>query len=364
MIEYSLQAFRACAAVNEIVIICPLQQVERARQLVAGGPADKTEKVVAGGETRQQSVRNGLREVRADTDIVVVHDAARPFVSVDLIDRCLQAAQEHGAAIAAVPCSDTVKYCRDAKTIAGTVPREGLFLAQTPQAFRCSVLLSALERAEQEGLDASDEAGPVERTGRPVFLVPGSADNIKVTTPADLALAEAIALGRAGPVSTGFGYDVHPFAAGRPLILAGVEFASEMGLAGYSDADVVCHAVCDAVLGCACAGDIGTHFPDTDPAWRGARSLDLLAAAAKMVCARGFSIVHADATLVAEVPRVVPQAQAMRANLAAALGIGPENVSIKATTSEGLGFVGRKEGIACFAVCTAYRVAQAGARDP
>jgi len=364
MIEYSLQAFRACAEVNEIVLICPPQEVERARRLVAGGPADKTEKVVTGGDTRQQSVRNGLGEVRADTDIVVVHDAARPFASVGLIERCLQAAREHGAAIAALTCSDTVKYSQDARTIARTIAREGLFLAQTPQAFRYSVLMSAIERAGQEGLEATDEAGLVERTGRPVFLVPGSPENIKVTTPADLALAEAIALGRAGPASTGFGYDVHPFAAGRPLILGGVEFAGEVGLAGHSDADVVCHAVCDAALGCACAGDIGTHFPDSDPAWRGARSLDLLAAAAGIVRGLGFNIVHADATLVAEAPRIMPRAEAMRANIAGALGVAAENVSIKATTSEGLGFVGRREGIACFAVCTAYSVPQRGAREP
>jgi 2-C-methyl-D-erythritol 4-phosphate cytidylyltransferase/2-C-methyl-D-erythritol 2,4-cyclodiphosphate synthase len=357
MIEYSLQAFRACAQVDEIVIVCPAQQVERARLLIAGGPGDKTEKVVLGGDTRQQSVRNGLSEVHADTDTVIVHDAARPFVSAGLIQQCLDAAQLHGAAIVALPCPDTVKQSDDARTVSRTIPRERLFLAQTPQAFRYSLLVSAFERAEKDGFTATDEAALVEHLGRNVFLVPGSADNIKITTPEDLALAESIALGRVGGATrTGFGYDVHALGEGRRLILGGVEFAGEAGLLGHSDADVVCHAICDAVLGCACAGDIGAHFPDTDPAWRGARSLDLLAAAARIAGERGFRMLHADATIVAEAPRIAPKIEAMRANIAQALGIAPENVSIKATTSEGLGFVGRKEGIACYAVCTACRL--------
>lgn len=352
MVEYVLDAFRRCARVDEIVLILPPDEVEQGRGLISHGPGDKTEKAVAGGDTRQASVRNGLAELSPEAELVVVHDAARPFVTPALINSCIEAAQRHGAAIAALPASDTVKWSEDGCSETRTVPREHLYLAQTPQAFRRSLLELAFQRAEAEGLTATDEASLVERMGRPVFLVAGSAENVKITTPEDLALAEAIARARAGPARSGFGYDVHRFAAGRRLVLGGVEFEAEAGLAGHSDADVLTHAVCDAVLGAIAAGDIGTHFPDTDPAWKDARSLDLLARVARMVGERGFCVVNVDATVVAERPKISPAVRQMRANLARALSVREEAVSVKATTSEGLGFVGREEGIACYAVCT------------
>ncbi len=352
MVEYALQAFRRSARVDEIILILSPEDVERGRRLISTGPADKTEKVVAGGDNRQASVRRGLSEVSPEAELVVVHDAARPFVRPRLIDSCVEAAAQHGAAIIALPSSDTVKWSEDGSRTDRTVPRERLHLAQTPQAFRRSLLESAFERAEADGFESTDEASLVERLGRRVFLVAGTPDNIKVTTPEDLAMAEALARGRAGQVRSGVGYDVHAFAEGRRLVLGGVCFEGETGLAGHSDADVLAHAICDAVLGAIAAGDIGMRFPDADPAWRDACSLDLLGRVVEMARARGFGVVNVDATIVAQRPKISPVVPKMRGNLARALSVSEEAVSVKATTSEGLGFVGREEGIACYAICT------------
>jgi len=358
MVEYALEAFRRSDRVDEIILILPPEHVERGRGLIAAGPPEKTEKVAAGGRNRQDSVRRGLGEVSPEAELVVVHDAARPFVTPHLIDSCIQAAEEHGAAIAALPASDTVKWSDDGRTESRTVPRDRLYLAQTPQAFRRSMLESAFERAEAEGFEGTDEASLVERMGRPVFLVAGSPENVKVTTPEDLALAEAFARGRAGPLRTGLGYDVHPFAEGRRLVLGGVVFEGETGLAGHSDADVLTHAICDAILGAVAGGDIGVHFPNTDPTWRDACSLDLLGKAAEIARERGYAVVNVDATVVAERPKISPAAAKMCGNLARAMSVSEEAVSVKATTSEGLGFVGRGEGIACYAICTVQRYYQ------
>jgi len=240
--------------------------------------------------------------------------------------------------------------------VAETLRRETIYLAQTPQAFRRDVLSLALEAGER-GLEATDEAALAERAGQPVQIVEGESSNIKITTPDDLIVAEAIAAARdepgPKPVRTGragTGYDLHRLVAGRPLVLGGVTIPSPRGAEGHSDADVVCHAVTDAILGAACLGDIGRHFPDTDPRWKDASSLDLLARAVAMVAEHGFEIGNVDVTVILEAPKVQPHVERMRAAVAAALGVDLARVSIKGKTNEGLDAIGRGEAIAAHAV--------------
>jgi 2-C-methyl-D-erythritol 4-phosphate cytidylyltransferase/2-C-methyl-D-erythritol 2,4-cyclodiphosphate synthase len=283
---------------------------------------------------------------------VLVHDAARPFVSPQLIGRVLAGASEYGAALAALPARDTVKLARsdDASLVKATLPRESIFLAQTPQAFRREVLRDALALDEA----ATDEAALAERAGHPVRLVEGEASNIKITVADDLKVAEAIVGSRTGSdsqnVRVGMGYDLHRLVAERPLILGGVTIPSERGLVGHSDADAVCHAVTDAVLGAAAAGDIGGHFPDTDPAWAGASSLDLLRRAVAIVAQCGWAVTNVDVVVIAERPRLKPFVEAMKSNLASALDITADRISIKGKTNEGVGELGRGEAIAVHAV--------------
>jgi 2-C-methyl-D-erythritol 4-phosphate cytidylyltransferase/2-C-methyl-D-erythritol 2,4-cyclodiphosphate synthase len=352
LVAYCLDAFRA-SNVEEIVLAAPPDAVEAFRGLIADGPSDKTEKVVAGGATRQDSVWAGLRELSAGMDCVLIHDAARPFLRPELIESCAQAARTHGAAVAAVPVTDTLKRASD-ELVSGGVHRRNLWAAQTPQAFRVEVIIEAYRRARKEGVAATDDASLVEAIGYPVRLVMGSPRNMKITYPEDLALAEILMRAEAGAtlVRCGIGFDFHRLVEGRRLILGGVEFPGPRGLHGHSDADVLAHAVCDALLGAACLGDIGRHFPDSDPQWEGADSIELLRLAAGMVAAAGFRAVNVDAVVVAEEPRIANHVAPMRQRLADALGIPPDRVSIKGKTAEGTGTIGAREGIASQAVCT------------
>ncbi len=349
ILERSIALFTGHASVNEVIVALP-------PELVDAPPVDISRSVrvrfVAGGPRRQDSVGAAFRAVSADADVVVVHDAARPFASADLIARTIAAAAETGAAVAAVRASDTVKRAGPGPFVVETLARETIYLAQTPQAFRRDVLRDALAVAD----DATDEAALAERAGHRVQIVTGEATNIKVTTPEDLAIAETIARAREGgakPARTGragIGYDLHRLVEGRPLRLGGVTIPFDRGLAGHSDADVVCHAVTDAILGAAGAGDIGQHFPDTDPAWQGASSLDLLRRAVQIVAERGFAVGNVDATIIVERPKLRPFVDAMRANVAAAVGLEVDRVSLKAKTNEGLGELGRGEAIAVHAI--------------
>jgi 2-C-methyl-D-erythritol 4-phosphate cytidylyltransferase/2-C-methyl-D-erythritol 2,4-cyclodiphosphate synthase len=306
-------------------------------------------------------VLNAFQAVSDRTDIVVVHDAARPFASADLVSRTIEAAARSGAALAALRATDTVKRgtapSEDGmRLVAETIPREEVFLAQTPQAFRRRVLEEALALAESGG-DATDEASLVERNGVPVRLVEGDPANVKITTPEDLALADALAgertvAGGATVTRVGAGYDLHRLVEGRPLTLGGVTIPFERGLLGYSDADAVCHAVTDAVLGAAAAGDIGGHFPDSDPAWKGASSIELLRRAAAVVAGRGYEIVNVDVVVIAERPRLGGYVEAMRKRIADALGTRVDAVSVKGKTNEGVGELGRGEAIAAHAVAS------------
>jgi len=306
--------------------------------------------VVEGGERRQDSVARAFAAVAPSSQVIVIHDAARPLVSPSLIERTVAAAVEHGAAIAALQARDTVKRGDASRTIRGTLPRDEIFLAQTPQAFRVGVLRDALALAST-ATDATDEAMLAERAGHHVHLVEGEARNLKITTPDDLDMAERLLARKGGAaIRIGNGYDLHRLVAGRPLILGGVTIPFDKGLDGHSDADVVCHAVTDAILGAASAGDIGRHFPDTDPAWKGADSVDLLKRAVAIVKAAGFAVANVDVIVIAQRPKLAPHVDTMRASLACALGIDIDQVSVKGKTNEGVDSVGAGESIAAHAV--------------
>ena len=307
---------------------------------------------VAGGTTRQESVLRGLEALAATgAETVLIHDGARPLVDAGTIARTLAAVAPGRGAIAAVPLSDTLKIGRDGAARAGP-DRTGLWRAQTPQAFRFADILPA-HRA-RAGAEFTDDAAVAEAAGLEVALVPGAEDNIKITAPGDFARAERILLGRLGETRVGSGFDVHAFAteAGRPLMLCGVAVPHGRGLAGHSDADVGLHALTDALLGAVAAGDIGQHFPPSDPQWRGMASEHFLRHAASLVGGRGGVIAHVDVTLVCEAPKIAPYRAAMQARIADILGVAADRVSVKATTTEKLGFTGRGEGIAAQAVAT------------
>ena len=307
--------------------------------------------VVEGGARRQDSVARAFARIPAAAEIVVIHDAARPLVTADLIERTVAAAAADGAAVAAVRATDTVKRGDADGRVVETLPREQVYLAQTPQAFRVGVLRDALALTG----DATDESALAERAGHRVRLVDGEPSNVKITTPGDLSAAERVMAAGAPPIRIGQGYDLHRLVPGRPLVLGGVTIAFDLGLAGHSDADIVCHAVTDAVLGAAGLGDIGRHFPDTDARWKGADSVALLAAACALVRDAGYSVVNVDVTVIAERPKLSPHADAMRANLAGALGCAASQVSVKAKTNEGVESMGVGASMAAHAVALIAR---------
>jgi 2-C-methyl-D-erythritol 4-phosphate cytidylyltransferase/2-C-methyl-D-erythritol 2,4-cyclodiphosphate synthase len=305
--------------------------------------------VVPGGATRQDSVRAGLEALAPHApEVVLVHDAARPFVPPGTVAALLAALEQVPGAIPAVPVADTLKRGDDTQRITETVSRAGLYRAQTPQAFRFPLLLE-LHRAAPAG--ATDDAAILEAAGHQVALVAGSEDNIKLTYREDMVRLQRVLLGALIP-RTGSGYDVHAFADGRKLILCGIEVAHDRGLAGHSDADVGIHALCDAIYGALAEGDIGRHFPPSEAGWKDADSARFLRHAGGRIAARGGVLANADVTLICERPKITPHAPRMIARLAEILDVDPGRISVKATTTERLGFTGRMEGIAAQAVAT------------
>lgn len=288
-----------------------------------------------------------------DTQLVAIHDGARPLVSPDIIERTLEEAWKSGAAAAGIRVKDTVKVVGDGGMIEGTVDRTRLWQVQTPQTFRYPLILEAHREAEARGWECTDDASLIERTGGKVAMVPGSPRNLKITEPEDMALAEKI-LGGTGH-RTGTGYDAHRLTEGRKLILGGVDIPYEKGLLGHSDADVLTHAVMDALLGAAGLGDIGQWFPDNDPAYEGISSLALLGRVGEAVAQAGYAIANIDGTVIAQAPRLAAHIPRMRAHIAEVLGIEESQVNVKATTTEGMGFTGRGEGIAAQAAAALYR---------
>jgi 2-C-methyl-D-erythritol 4-phosphate cytidylyltransferase/2-C-methyl-D-erythritol 2,4-cyclodiphosphate synthase len=322
----------------------------RLAELLAGLPARAP---VAGGATRQASVLNGLEALAADPpDIVLVHDAARPVVPAGTVPALLAALAEVPGAIPALPVADTLKRGEDGR-IAATVPRAGLFRAQTPQAFRFADLLAAhrANHRSPRAEEATDDAQLLERAGLSVALVPGHESNVKITWPEDLTRVEATMLARMIP-RTGTGFDVHRLVEGRPMVLCGVTIPGPIGLDGHSDADVGIHALCDAIYGAMAEGDIGRWFPPSEAQWKDADSARFLRHAAERIAARGGMLANADVTLICERPKIAPHAEAMRERLAGLLGVPLDRVSVKATTTERLGFPGRGEGIAAQAAAT------------
>ncbi len=355
---HTLRAFESCDAVDEVTVAVAPDEVGMARALIeAGGARSKAIRVIAGGERRQDSVLQGLGSLDAACDIVVIHDGARPLIRPDAIGRVVEAAREFGAAILAVPVKDTIKLVRSGDVV-GTVDRDALWAAATPQAFRREIIEAGHAAATQLGLAATDDSMLVEKAGATVKVVQGEYDNIKITTPEDLAIAEALLAARKGDraylgrVRVGLGFDVHRLVPGRPLFLGGVRVPFELGLEGHSDADVMLHAVADAILGACALGDIGRLFPDDDPACAGISSGVILERARDLSRQAGFAVNNVDVMLLAERPRISGFAPQMREAIARALHVPIDRVSIKATTMEGMGFIGSGEAMACYASCS------------
>lgn len=315
-------------------------------ETLAGLPADKLRPAVHGGATRQQSVRNGL-EAFAGTppEMVLIHDGARPMVSAGVIGAVIEALGSAEGALPCLPVVDTLKRL-DGGKVGETVSRENLARAQTPQGFRYPAILAAHRKAD--GVDFTDDAAVLEAAGGTVLSVPGDETNIKVTTMDDLRRLEGALM----EIRTGTGFDVHKFGPGDGVWLCGLKIPHTQGLEGHSDADVALHAATDAVLGAIGDGDIGAHFPPTDMKWRGVSSDRFLKHAHDLLKARGGALTHLDVTIICERPKVGPHREAMVARIAEIIGIETHRVSVKATTTEGLGFTGRREGIAAQAVAT------------
>lgn len=357
VLQRSIEALAASPLIDELIVALPAEHLQAASAVRAW--VSKPLRCIEGGARRQDSVANAFATVDPRTQLVVVHDAARPFVSEDVIARTVQAADASGAAIAAVAAQDTIKRAsmfgeKGRRFVEETLGRDTIFMAQTPQAFRREVLARALEVAQATDT-ATDEASLAELAGFAVQLVEGDVRNIKITTMADLDAARARVDTVPERLRVGHGYDLHRLAAGRQLILGGVVVPFERGLDGHSDADVVCHAVTDALLGAAGAGDIGRLFPNSDPRWKDADSLAMLRSACRRVNELGFRVSNVDVTVIAEAPKLLPYLATMRANLADVLECNVEAVSVKGKTNEGVDSTGRGESMACHAVALLTR---------
>jgi 2-C-methyl-D-erythritol 4-phosphate cytidylyltransferase / 2-C-methyl-D-erythritol 2,4-cyclodiphosphate synthase len=354
ILQHSVKAFATHGRISEIVVVMPPERTAFSPSPATTGDLRKLPPIrsVAGGERRQDSVANGFDAVSPSADIVLIHDAARPFVTSDLIDRTIDGAARYGAAIAALQSRDTIKRVAPGGAISATMPREEIYLAQTPQGFRRDVLAKAIAIG-RSGFEATDEATLAERAGFSVHVVDGDPGNLKITTEEDLEAARMRTATTGKPARTGragTGYDLHRLVEGRPLVIGGLTIQSDRGALGHSDADVVCHAATDAILGAAGLGDIGRHFPDTDARWTGASSLDLLARAAAMLAEAGYEVGNLDVTVILEAPKIKDAIDDMRARVAKALGVDASRVSIKGKTNEGVDAIGRGEAIAAHAI--------------
>lgn len=348
----TVEAFIQAGCFQSIILTVPSATIPEAKDLLARYGLDADCRVVPGGETRQDSVLAGLEALDRVIEVVLVHDGVRPLVSQAIIAGCLEAVCAHGAAITAIPVKDTLKEA-SGQEVVRTVDRERLWRAQTPQGARVELLRQAYQEASRDRFSGTDEASLLERSGCPVIIVAGSETNIKITLPEDIVMAEALLAAQhaAAPAyKIGHGYDAHRLVPGRALILGGVNIPHSVGLLGHSDADVLTHALCDALLGAVGGGDIGRHFPDTDAQYQGIDSLKLLAQVITYAAERGFVLSNADITVVAQRPKLASYLPQMQKNLAEVCQVFSSAINIKATTTESMGFTGREEGIACHAV--------------
>ncbi|HET6782049.1 MAG TPA: 2-C-methyl-D-erythritol 4-phosphate cytidylyltransferase [bacterium] len=350
MVLHTVRAVSRADTIDGIVVVVGEQDVGAAQSLFPRSLFPKVSAVIAGGPERQDSVYAGLLHAKG-ADLIVIHDGARPLVSHSILDAVVRAAAESGAASAGVPVRETVKEVTG-QVAQGTVDRDRLWVAHTPQAFRSKLLRDAHEQARATGFRASDDAALIERQGQTVRMIEDSPANFKITVPDDLALADVLVQGLAPPqIRHGIGIDAHRLVMGRPLVLGGVRVPFQLGLQGHSDADALAHAVMDALLGAAGLGDIGQHFPQ-DAKYKDADSVGLLRVVVGKVRGAGWRVINVDAVVLAEAPRLAPYLEAMRGRLAEALELDPSGVNVKATTMEGMGAVGRGEGIVVHAVAT------------
>lgn len=373
VLENALLPFEKHRAVDSIIVAASMEYMDLCRRLCSGFSkvgAGSSSGIVEGGVQRQDSVNACLKMV--SNGLVLVHDGARPFVTEQVIDRVLEGAYNQGASVPCVPVKDTVRTtdCGGGRSSA-TLERSSLFCVQTPQCFDAHILKRAYDDAYAHGYTGTDDAGLVERLGVDIFLAEGDYGNIKITTREDLPgevmsgeekqkmeqqkMKQQKADRQNMDMRIGSGYDVHQLTEGRKLILGGVQIPYEKGLLGHSDADVLLHALMDALLGAAALGDIGKHFPDTDERYRGISSLRLLEEVKSLISDAGYTVGNADVTVIAQKPKIASYIPEMRKNIADTLGIEIERVNVKGTTTEKLGFVGRCEGIAAEAVCILYR---------
>lgn len=352
VIRHAVRAFCEADEIDGVVVVTFAEETEQMRAALCG--LEKVCAIVPGGSTRQESVKNGLDALPKEARIALVHDGARPLISRELIARCIRQTEDCGSAVVCTPVTDTVKVEKDG-CVVRTLDRSQLRAVQTPQCFFAGELKAAYEAAARDGVSVTDDASVMEHAGHSVHLLESSEVNFKLTTPEDLRRAEDI-IGERKFMQrlprTGFGYDVHKLVSGRRLILCGKEIPWEKGLDGHSDADVAVHALMDALLGAACLGDIGRLYPDNDPAFEGADSMKLLADVLRRVKDAGYAVVHADVTIVAQKPKLMPYMDEMRRNLENAMP--GAQVNVKATTTERLGFEGRGEGISAQAVATIW----------
>ena len=347
IIDRTISCLAASPLIDGILLALPPQIPKDVKESFRGRP--KVLQVVDGGAERQDSVRNALAAVTGDAEVILVHDAVRPFVSADLLARCVELAEKHGAVVPVVPVRETVKeWDKNGRTLS-TVDRSRLYRAQTPQAFRAGILLKAYEKAGAEGLRGTDDASLVEEAGYPVTPIPGEEANIKITIPEELRMAEGLL--REGPdFRIGLGGDAHRLVPGRELWLGGVKVEHEMGLLGHSDGDVLLHAIADALYGAMGDRDIGHHFPPDREETRGIKGRKILEHARGRMEELGYALVGLDAVVVCEEPRIAPIVEELRASIAGMLLVPPERVSLKGKTTEGMGFEGRREGISAWAV--------------
>ncbi len=352
VIRHAVRAFCEADEIDGVVVVASADETEQMRAALCG--LEKVCAIVPGGSTRQESVKNGLDALPKEARIALVHDGARPLISRELIARCIRQTEDCGSAVVCTPVTDTVKVEKDG-CVVRTLDRSLLRAVQTPQCFFAGELKAAYEVAARDGVSVTDDASVMEHAGHSVHLLESSEVNFKLTTPEDLRRAEDI-IGERKFMQrlprTGFGYDVHKLVSGRRLILCGKEIPWEKGLDGHSDADVAVHALMDALLGAACLGDIGRLYPDNDPAFEGADSMKLLADVLRRIKDAGYAVVHADVTIVAQKPKLMPYMDEMRRNLENAMP--GAQVNVKATTTERLGFEGRGEGISAQAVATIW----------
>ncbi len=348
---YSLKAFDQCDDIAQIILVCPKGCEIDYTNYVQSWRINKVSDIICGGDNRGESVKNGLSLVPDGCKCVAIHDGARPMVTVDAISKLLRTGEKEDGAIIGRPVHNTIKYTKDHTTIDHTVDRSTLWEVYTPQVFQYDKLLEAYQRAQEANYIATDDAAIMEYAGYTLSLVDCGYRDIKLTTKEDVQLIESIFKTHALPKS-GIGYDVHRLVEGRDLILGGVTIPYEKGLLGHSDADVLTHAIMDALLGAAGLPDIGRLFPDNDPSYKGADSIKLLEVVGQRLHGAGYIPDHIDTVIICQRPKLSPHVDAMKKHIANALNIANDCINIKATTTEGLGFEGRGEGIAAQAIVT------------